>query len=138
MTGSVDDLGSRMPTAVWFTEGHWMSLLRMSPLPHLWVRVPRTVLKRELGAGEVVKRLMAFIGVPACGPCEERALALDRHLTLFPSSRSGPPAPKPGCWFAGANCYGFIQTLKFCCGDGGEYTERWGWCIGYFRAPPCV
>jgi hypothetical protein len=48
------------------------------------------------------------------------------------------PAPAPGCWFVGTNCYGFIQTLKFCCGDGTEYTQRWGWCIGFWRAPPCL
>jgi hypothetical protein len=48
------------------------------------------------------------------------------------------PPPAPGCWFAGTNCYGFIQTLKFCCNDGTEYTQRWGWCIGVWFAPPCL
>jgi hypothetical protein len=47
------------------------------------------------------------------------------------------PPPKPGCWLAGTNCYGFIQTLKFCCNAGEEYTEQWGWCIGFWQAPPC-
>jgi hypothetical protein len=35
------------------------------------------------------------------------------------------------------DCYGFIQTLKFCCNDGTEYTQRSGWCIGVWFAPPC-
>jgi hypothetical protein len=51
--------------------------------------------------------------------------------------RPQQPPPKPGCWFAGTSCYGFVQTLKFCCGDGTEYTQRWGWCIGLWFAPPC-
>jgi hypothetical protein len=51
--------------------------------------------------------------------------------------RPQQPPPKPGCWFAGTNCYGFVQTVKFCCGDGREYTEQWGWCIGFWQAPPC-
>jgi hypothetical protein len=59
---------------------------------------------------------------------------------LGPAS-AGPvaqaPSPRPGCWFAGTNCYGFVQTLKFCCGDGTEYTERYGWCLGLWFAPPC-
>jgi hypothetical protein len=48
------------------------------------------------------------------------------------------PPPAPGCYFAGTNCYGFVQTLKFCCGDGREYTQQWGWCIGFWLAPPCL
>ena len=47
------------------------------------------------------------------------------------------PAPRPGCYFAGTNCYFFVQTLKFCCGDGTEYTQQWGWCFGFWTAPPC-
>ncbi len=52
---------------------------------------------------------------------------------------SGPPAqaPKPGCYFAGTSCYGAIQTCKFCCGDGTEYTQQCGWCVGLWQAPPC-
>jgi hypothetical protein len=52
---------------------------------------------------------------------------------------SGPPAraPRPGCYFAGTSCYGAIQTCKFCCGDGTEYTEQCGWCVGVWMAPPC-
>jgi len=70
-----------------------------------------------------------------------------RHLAMRTSAErpaqdsvlpQQPPPPAGGCYFAGTNCYGFIQTLKFCCGDGTEYTQRWGWCFGLWQAPPCL
>jgi hypothetical protein len=99
------------------------------------IRLPILLISNEIGLGETIKRLTSRLGVRACRPCERRAMALDRLLVL--RSRRAMPPPKSGCWFAGTNCYGFIQTLKFCCNDGTEYTERWGWCIGLWFAPPC-
>jgi hypothetical protein len=99
------------------------------------VRVPGRLVDGELGAGSLLKRLSTRVGIPPCAGCEDRAKTLDDRLVLVGSG--GPPPPKPGCWFAGTSCYGFIQSLKFCCGDGTEYTERWGWCIGVWFAPPC-
>jgi hypothetical protein len=101
----------------------------------LRVRVPRRLVVGEVGAGSLLKRLISSVGVAPCGGCQDRAAALDNRLVLTGSG--GPPAPKPGCWFAGTSCYGFVQTLKFCCGDGTEYTERYGWCVGVWFAPPC-
>jgi hypothetical protein len=101
----------------------------------LRVTVPGRLIAGEVGAGSLLKRLSARFGVAPCVGCQERADALDGRVVLV--GAAGPPAPKPGCWFAGTSCYGFIQTLKFCCGDGTEYTERYGWCIGVWFAPPC-
>jgi hypothetical protein len=100
----------------------------------LRVRLPWLVAE-DIGAGSLLRRLTTSFGVPPCGRCDDRAEALDQRVVLVASA--GPPVPKPGCWFAGTSCYGFIQTLKFCCGDGTEYTERYGWCIGVWFAPPC-
>jgi hypothetical protein len=106
------------------------------------VRVPGFVTNEEVGLGDVIKRLTRAVGVRPCGGCQRRAATLNRRVVLFsggsrPTAAAGMPAPKPGCWFAGTSCYGFVQTLKFCCGNGAEYTERWGWCIGLWFAPPC-
>jgi hypothetical protein len=90
---------------------------------------------REVSLGGLLKKVFARFGVRACGGCERRAQALDRMVTF--RARSEMPSPKSGCWFAGTKCFGFIQVLKFCCNDGTEYTERWGWCIGAWTAPPC-
>ncbi|GAA3346989.1 hypothetical protein GCM10020358_60070 [Amorphoplanes nipponensis] len=87
------------------------------------------------GLGEVLEKVFARWGFRPCGGCERRARALDRMVTF--RARSDMPAPRSGCWFAGTTCYGFIQVLKFCCNDGTEYTQRWGWCIGAWAAPPC-
>jgi hypothetical protein len=100
------------------------------------VRVPRRLLTRDIGLGTLLRRLATTLRISPCLGCVERAEALDRRIVITGSS--GPPPPKPGCWFAGTNCYGFIQTLKFCCRDGTEYTERYGWCIGFWREPPCT
>lgn len=105
--------------------------------PALYVGVPARVTRRSRGLGEILKSLSQVLGVRPCRSCEERAGKLDELVVIGPN-RSGPPLPRPGCWFVGANCYGFVQTLKFCCSDGSEYTERWGWCFGLVFAPPCT
>ena len=107
------------------------------------VRLPGLRAGRLIGLGDVIGRLTSALGVRPCGGCAGRAAALNSRLVFMGRepmrmlSSASPPAPKPGCWFAGTSCYGFVQTLKFCCGDGTEYTQRWGWCIGLWFAPPC-
>jgi hypothetical protein len=101
----------------------------------LRLHVPGRLISGEVGAGSTLKSVSMSLGIVPCGGCHRRAEVLDRRVVLV--GAAGPPAPKPGCWFAGTSCYGFIQTLKFCCGDGTEYTERYGWCIGVWFAPPC-
>lgn len=100
------------------------------------IRLPRFLLREDVGLGTAVRRLTTKIGIRACDACQQRAMALDSRVVL--TARAAGPVPKPGCWFAGTSCYGFVQTLKFCCGDGTEYTERWGWCVGIWFAPPCL
>ena len=62
-----------------------------------------------------------------------------RRSAYLVQPASGPPPrqPRPGCYFAGTSCYGAIQTCKFCCSDGNEYSEQCGWCVGVWQAPPC-
>jgi hypothetical protein len=105
------------------------------------VQLPVLEIGRRVGLGDVVGRITSSLGIRPCTGCLERAEALNDRVVFIgwgttPSAASAP-APRPGCWFAGTNCYVFVQTLKFCCGDGTEYTQRWGWCIGFWRAPPC-
>jgi len=100
------------------------------------IRIPVRWIREEKGLGSLIGFLTSRLGISTCGGCQRRSDYLDRKIRLI--GTAGPPAPKPGCWFVGTNCYGFIQTLKFCCSDGSEYTERYGWCIGGWRAPPCV
>jgi hypothetical protein len=105
----------------------------------LRVPVPTQRTGNASGLGEVLKRLTTAFGVRPCAGCARRAEALNHRVIFSPAAlkAEGPPLPKSGCWFAGTNCYGFVQTLKFCCNDGAEYTERYGWCIGVWFAPPC-
>jgi hypothetical protein len=105
-------------------------------------KIPILPAGTQLGLGEPVARLASAVGIRPCDGCVRPAAALNDRMVFISGHRSrscaaGPPAPKPGCWFTGTNCYGFIQTLKFCCGDGTDYTVRWGWCIGFWTAPPC-
>jgi len=46
----------------------------------LSVPVPR--LKREIGLGEVVKRLTTAVGIRPCGRCAQRAAVLNRALVF--------------------------------------------------------
>jgi hypothetical protein len=104
-----------------------------SVLPHR-VSIPNRLIKGEIGAGTLVRRCTTRLGLRTCAGCQDRADALNSRLVFV--GAGNPPAPKPGCWFAGTSCYGFIQPLKFCSGYGTEYTERYGWCIGFWLAPP--
>lgn len=65
-----------------------------------------------------------------------------QYVTL---GRSASPLPEgaislqqaPGCWLVGTQCRGFYQTCKYCCGDGGSYSEQCGSCFGWWDAPDC-
>lgn len=49
--------------------------------------LPRWVVPRELGLGEVIKRLTGLLGISPCEACARRALALDGRVRLAPMSR---------------------------------------------------
>lgn len=57
---------------------------------------------------------------------------------LEPRSSGGPPKPPASaCWLGSTQCRVGIQTCKYCCGDGTEYTEQCGWCVGWWDYAPC-
>lgn len=49
-----------------------------------------------------------------------------------------PQGPPPGCILVGTECRVFHQTCKYCCSNGGTYSEACGWCAGWWDAPPCL
>lgn len=57
----------------------------MSKLRPLSVPVPR--LKRDIGLGDVVKKLTQAVGVRPCGGCARRAAALNRVVVLRAAPR---------------------------------------------------
>jgi hypothetical protein len=57
----------------------------MSKLRPLSVPVPR--LKRDIGLGDVVKKLTQAVGVRPCGGCARRAAALNRAVMLRAAAR---------------------------------------------------
>jgi hypothetical protein len=51
----------------------------------LSVPIPR--LKRDVGLGDVVKKVTAAVGIRPCGGCSRRAAALNRALTFRGTGR---------------------------------------------------
>jgi hypothetical protein len=54
---------------------------RDEPTPHR-VRLPGFVAETEVGLGEVIKRATSLAGIRPCGPCLERAAALNRWMVF--------------------------------------------------------
>jgi hypothetical protein len=46
------------------------------------ISVPIPRLKRDVGLGDVVKKVTAAIGIRPCGGCSRRAAAFNRALTF--------------------------------------------------------
>lgn len=57
----------------------------MSKLRPLSVPIPR--LKRDIGLGDVIKKLTQAVGARPCGGCARRATALNRAVVLRASPR---------------------------------------------------
>ena len=53
------------------------------------IRVPAFLLRREIGLGEMVKRITTSLGARPCARCDERAARLDRWLRFAPAERPG-------------------------------------------------
>ncbi|WP_306212870.1 hypothetical protein [Actinoplanes sp. RD1] len=55
---------------------------RAAPRAAHRVRLPGFVADTEVGLGDVIKRTTTFAGIRPCGPCSERAAALNRWLVF--------------------------------------------------------
>jgi len=54
------------------------------------VRLPGFLIdEKELGLGDVIKRVTYAMGVPACGGCNRRAAALNRVMIFRRGARAG-------------------------------------------------
>ena len=60
---------------------------QQSERPAHSVRLPGFVTDKDIGLGDVVKRMTYAVGVRPCGGCEGRAAALNRWMTF--SGRRG-------------------------------------------------
>jgi len=49
--------------------------------PHR-VQVPAFVTKREVGLGDVIKRVARAVGIKPCAGCQRRAAALNRYVVF--------------------------------------------------------
>ena len=56
-----------------------------SERPHQ-VRLPGFVSDEEIGLGDAIKRATSYIGIQACGGCEQRRVALN-HWIVFTKGR---------------------------------------------------
>ena len=46
------------------------------------VRLPGFISDKEIGLGEVIKRVTYAVGIKTCGGCERRAAALNRWMNF--------------------------------------------------------
>jgi len=46
------------------------------------VRLPSFIIDKEMGLGDVVKRVTYKIGIKPCGRCEKRAAVLNRRIVF--------------------------------------------------------
>jgi peroxiredoxin len=70
--------------------------LAETPQPHR-VSLPRFLLKREIGLGDVIKRVTSAMGIKPCVGCERRAAVLNRWMVFSGMAgrglKAGTPAP---------------------------------------------
>jgi hypothetical protein len=52
------------------------------------VRLPGFVGDEDIGLGDVVKRTTSYIGIQACGGCEQRRAALNRWMVFTRGRRT--------------------------------------------------
>ncbi len=74
------------------------------------LRMPRFLIREELGLGELVKRVLAGFGVRPCAACGRRAQALDAMLVLSPSDHSHTVVYSSSCTTYKGKCTGFGGT----------------------------
>jgi len=52
--------------------------------PPFRLRLPRLITDKEIGLGDVIKRITYAMGMESCGGCERRAAALNRRIAFSP------------------------------------------------------
>jgi hypothetical protein len=48
------------------------------------VRLPGFIQEQEIGLGDAIKRVTYAMGIPPCGGCQKRAVALNRWMAFTP------------------------------------------------------
>ena len=51
------------------------------------ISIPISRLKRDVGLGDIVKKVTAAVGIRPCGGCSRRAAALNRAVTFRGAGR---------------------------------------------------
>ena len=82
-----------------------------SPQPHR-VRLPRFLVKYEIGLGDVIKRLTSAMGIKTCVGCERRAALLNRWMVFSGKGGSGLKAGTPAPVFHLPDLQGRMVSLE--------------------------
>jgi peroxiredoxin len=85
--------------------------LAETPRPHR-VSLPRFLLKREIGLGDVIKRLTSAVGIRPCVGCERRAAVLNRWMVFSGVGGSGLKAGTPAPVFQLPDLQGRVVSLQ--------------------------
>jgi peroxiredoxin len=83
-----------------------------TPRPHHRVSLPRFFLKREIGLGDVIKRLTSAVGIRPCVGCERRAAVLNRWMVFSGVGGSGLKAGTPAPVFQLPDLQGRTVSLE--------------------------
>jgi peroxiredoxin len=98
-----------------------------APHPHR-LRLPRFLVKYEIGLGDLVKRMTSAVGIKTCVGCERRAQTLNRWLVFSGLSGSGLKAGTSAPDFQLPDLQGRMVSLQ-------EYRGRR--VILFFSDPQC-
>lgn len=52
------------------------------------VRLPGFLVDHDVGLGDVIKRATSYLGLRACGPCQQRRESLNRRVVFTGPRRS--------------------------------------------------
>jgi hypothetical protein len=52
------------------------------------VRLPGFLNEKDIGLGDVIKRVTSYVGITPCGGCEARAAALNRRFVFSADPRN--------------------------------------------------
>jgi peroxiredoxin len=81
------------------------------PRPHR-VSLPRFLLKREIGLGDLIKRVTSALGIKPCVGCERRAAVLNRWMVFSGMAGSGLKAGTPAPVFHLPDLQGRTVSLQ--------------------------